>query len=88
MNGVPILSTLSSLSFPSSFPHDFMHLIMENIIPGLVSLWTGEFKGLNTGDEDYELPKAVWNAMGEACTQSGNTIPLAFGSCVPNPAKE
>lgn len=88
IKGVPILSTLPSLSFPSSFPHDFMHLVMENVIPGLVSLWTGEYKGLDSGSENYQLPPTVWNAIGTACAQSGATIPSAFGCRVPNIATE
>jgi hypothetical protein len=46
IKGIPVLSALSSLMFPSSFPYDFMHLIWENLIPNLISLWRGEFKKL------------------------------------------
>lgn len=54
INGVPLLATLSSLSFPDSFPHDFMHIV-ENILPMLLDLWTGSFKGLDDGSEEYIL---------------------------------
>ena len=83
IHGVPILTTLSSMSVPSSFPHDFMH-ILENIIPMLTTHWTGTFKGLSVGSESYEIPKTVWEAIGEACEASGTTIPTAFGARVPN----
>jgi Transposase family tnp2 len=83
INGVPILATLSSISIPASFPHDFMH-IMENIIPMLINHWTGTFKGLDVGSESYEIPKTVWESIGEACAASGTTIPTAFGAQVPN----
>jgi len=33
IKGLPLLSTLSSLSFPVSFPYNFMHLIWTNLIP-------------------------------------------------------
>src|SRR5271155_5831351 len=36
IKGIPILSSISSISFPSSFPFDFMHLIWENLIPNLI----------------------------------------------------
>jgi Transposase family tnp2 len=85
--GVPLLSTLSSLSIPSSFPHDFMHII-ENIIPALISLWTGTYKGLDTGSEQYQIHKTVWEAIGQACTESGCTMPSSFGCRVPNIATE
>ena len=87
IHGVPILTTLSSISVPASFPHDFMH-ILENIIPMLVSHWTGTFKCLDVGSESYEIPKTVWEAIGEACAASGSTIPTAFGARVPNVATQ
>ena len=36
IKGVPLLSALSSLSFPTSFLYDFMHLIWVNLIPNLI----------------------------------------------------
>ncbi|KAG8870580.1 hypothetical protein FRB98_001528 [Tulasnella sp. 332] len=83
IKGVPALSRLSSISLPTSFPHDLMHLL-ENIIPELVSLWTGDYKHLDTGTESYRIPDNVWKAIGEACAGSGATIPSAFGCRVPN----
>ena len=65
-----------------------MHLIWENLIKNLVLLWTGEFKGLDEGDEVYELDKTVWEAIGEGTTASGSTIPSAYGACVPNVAQD
>jgi hypothetical protein len=88
IHGVPALSRLSSLSFPISFPHDFMHVIFENIIPMLVSIWTNDFKGMDSGREDYVIQSTVWDAIGLACSMSGDTIPSAFGCRVPNIAKE
>ncbi|KAE9386195.1 hypothetical protein BT96DRAFT_960625 [Gymnopus androsaceus JB14] len=78
INGLPTLTSLPSLSFPASFPHDFMHII-ENIIPVLVDHWTGKFKGLDTGSEDYELMPLVWAAIGCGCVESSSTIPSSFG---------
>jgi hypothetical protein len=87
INGVPLLLTLSSLCIPASFPHDFMHL-MENILPTLIEHWTGSFKGIDAGSEHYQIPKTVWEAIGEACAASGSTISAAFGCRVPNVATE
>ena len=53
IKGVPLLSSLSSISFPSSFPFDFMHIIWENLIPNLIEFWTGNFKDLDHEDEGY-----------------------------------
>jgi hypothetical protein len=78
IHGVPLLLTLSSLSVLSTFPHNFMHII-ENLIPMLISLWTGTYKGLDTGSEQYQIHKAILEAIGQACTESGCTMPSSFG---------
>ena len=84
IKGVPALSYLKSLTFPLSFPYDFMHLIWENCIPNLILHWTGEFKGLDEGVEDYKFPRHVWEAIGKATEAAGSTIPSAFSARPPN----
>ncbi|KAF7332811.1 hypothetical protein MSAN_02432300 [Mycena sanguinolenta] len=88
VKGVPLLSYVPSLSFPHSFPYDFMHLIWENLIKNLILLWTGDFKGLDEGTGEYQLAKAVWEAIGSRTASSSNTIPSAYGSRVPNISKD
>ncbi|KAK1223587.1 hypothetical protein PQX77_013537 [Marasmius sp. AFHP31] len=88
IKGLPCLAVLDSLSFPLSFPYDFMHLIWENVLKNLVLLWTGEFKGLDSGKEDYQFSKEVWKAIGKATAESGAYIPSAYGSRVPDIANE
>ena len=88
IKGLPLLSALSSLLFPTSFPYDFMHLIWANLIPNLVLFWTGKFKDLDHDGQDYVIMKTVWEAIGEATFRAGETIPAAFGSRVPNVALE
>ena len=70
IKGVAILSALSSLSFPSSFPYDFMHLIWENVIKNLMLLWTGKYKDLDEGTEEYKFPSAIWDTIGSATADS------------------
>ena len=84
IKGIPVLSYLSSLKFPIAFPYDFMHLIWENLIKNLLLHWTGNFKGLGEGSENYILAQHVWEAVGAATAASGSTIPSAYGSRVPN----
>jgi hypothetical protein len=88
IKGVPLLSALSSLSFPTSFPYDFMHLIWANLIPNLIRFWTGKFKDLDHDGQDYVIMKTVWEAIGEATFWAGEMIPAAFRSWVPNVALE
>jgi hypothetical protein len=84
IKGIPLLSRLKSLSFPRSFPYDFMHLIWENLIPNLILHWTGDFKGLDEGEEEYEIVPKVWQAICAAGAATGSTIPSAFGARIPN----
>ena len=84
IKGVPVLAELKSLSFPHSFPYDFMHLIWENCVDNLILLWTGNFKGLDEGKEQYHLDSSIWNAIVAVTAASGSTIPSAFGAHPPN----
>lgn len=84
IKGIPLLSYVPSLNFPTSFPYDFMHLIWENLVKNLILHWTGKFKALDDGKESYSFPKAIWDAIGEATSAAGSTIPSAYGARVPN----
>jgi hypothetical protein len=61
-----------------------MHLVWENLIPNLVLLWTGKFKGLDEGRETYHLLPGVWEAIGEATKGSGSTVPAAYATARPH----
>ncbi|KAL0565341.1 hypothetical protein V5O48_016681, partial [Marasmius crinis-equi] len=84
IKGIPSLALLQSLSFLTSFPYDFMHLIWENLVKNLVLHWTGDFKGLDSGVENYTVESAVWKAVGKETAESGKYIPSAYGSRVPD----
>lgn len=84
IKGVPLLSSLSSISFPTSFPYDFMHLIWANLIPNLILLWTGNFKDLDDEEEDYVLGRTVWKSIGAGTVAAGKTMPAAFGARIPD----
>jgi len=86
--GIPVLSSLSLLSFPSSFSFDFMHLIWENLIPNLILFWTGEFKDLDHLEKGYVIAPRTWNEIGEITAVCRATIPAAFGASVPNIATQ
>ncbi|KAI0749059.1 hypothetical protein C8Q74DRAFT_1320437 [Fomes fomentarius] len=61
-----------------------MHLIFENVLKNLLMLWTGDYKGLDTGSGEYQIVPTVWDAIGAASIQSGDTIPSVFGPRPPN----
>jgi hypothetical protein len=57
IKGIPLLSYMPSLNFPTLFPYDFMHLIWENLVKNLILHWTGKFKDLDDGKESYSFPQ-------------------------------
>ncbi|QRW24230.1 Transposase family Tnp2 protein [Rhizoctonia solani] len=60
--------------------------MFENILPTLIGLWTrrGQWSTFGSNNKDYQLLDEVWTAVGVACADSGDTIPAAFGCCIPN----
>ena len=88
IKGVPLLSLLSTLILPLSFPLDIMHLIFENLVPNLIAHYTGNFKELDDGAEDYIIPEHIWVEICEIAAASGDTIPSQFGARMPNLEKE
>ena len=86
IKGIPVLSSTSSIGFPSSFLFNFMHLIWENLIPNLIEFWTGEFKELDHQDEVYFIEPHIWNKIGAATAACKATVPAAFRAPVPNMA--
>ncbi|KAL0569567.1 hypothetical protein V5O48_012398 [Marasmius crinis-equi] len=88
IKGTSIFNNLSSIVFPYSFPFDFMHLSFENNVKNLISLWTGNFKGLDTGNGDYELEADEWEAIGRATAAAGSYIPSAFAARPPDLADD
>lgn len=87
INGTSIFSQLSSLQFPNSFPVDLMHLL-ENIMEALVAMWTCQYKGMDSGNEDYAIHETVWSAIGAATAAASSHIPAAFGRRLPNIADD
>ena len=82
IKGLPVLSTLSSLRFPSSCPYELMHLIWSNLIPNLISLWFDTFKKLPLKGEEFVLEQTVRNEVCVASVHAGDTIPASFGCCI------
>ncbi|KIY61190.1 hypothetical protein CYLTODRAFT_433611 [Cylindrobasidium torrendii FP15055 ss-10] len=65
-----------------------MHLVYENVLKNLVSLWTGNFKDMDTGQGDYEFEPGVWESIGAATAACGAHIPSTFASNPPNVADD
>jgi len=82
------LLEIPSIRLSSSFPHDWMHLFLENHCKNLILLWTGRYKGLSEGREDYRIRDAIWETIGKETAACGATIPSAFSRRTPNIATE
>ena len=61
-----------------SIPWEWFHLLLENIIPNLVDLWTREFKGLDIGDGEFRIVPHIWKKIGEETATSVQHIPALF----------
>jgi len=88
INGISPLMTLPGISVPESFPHDFMHVALESVLQELVALWAGDYEGLDSGAESYQLQPSVWDAIDKACADSRKLIPSSFGQRVSRLAKK
>jgi hypothetical protein len=74
----PLISRVSSIDFAISFPWEWLHIFSENVVQHIVNLTSGRFKGLDTGDEDYELSRAVWEEIGEETARASQDIPASY----------
>lgn len=85
---LPLLNRVSSIDFAVSFPWEWLHIFCENIIPNLVDLWCGNFKGLDVGTEDYEIHPNVWKEIGSETANAVKHIPSSYVNVLPNIAKD
>src|SRR5258708_23192357 len=73
-----ILTELPSISISRSFPHNWMHLCLENHGKNLISFWKGMYKGMDEGQEEYQILDHVCAVIGKEVATASNTIPAAF----------
>ena len=65
-----------------------MYLFLENILPTLVDHWTGHFKGLDSGQENYEITPHIWSQIGEETVTAIRYIPASFVHVLGNIAED
>ena len=78
IKGLPSLHRVGSLDYAQSSVWEWFHLFLENIIPNLIDFWTGQFKGLGTGREDFEIAPEIWQEIGMETAASVRHIPSTF----------
>jgi len=76
--GSPALHRVGSLNFTICAPLEWMHLLLKNVIPGLMNLWTGRFKDLDEGTDNYKLVPHIWEEFGQETVNAVKTIPSSF----------
>ncbi|KAI0071732.1 hypothetical protein K474DRAFT_1583312, partial [Panus rudis PR-1116 ss-1] len=84
----PVLTRVNSLDPSKTYPWDWMHLFAENIIQTLVTLWTSDFKGLDTGSGNYRISSRDWEAIGLETLEAMKLIPSAFVRALGNIAQD
>lgn len=85
---LPALSRVNSLDYARSCPWEWLHLFAENLIPNLLDIWTGRFKGMDTGTGDYELDPGTWTRIGAETVEATRTIPSQFVRLLGNIAED
>ena len=78
INQASIWSLLLHFDMGQAIPGGYVHAICINLIQALVTLWHGEFKGLDAGTGHYIIPAEIWKAIGEVTHDSNHWVPAAF----------
>lgn len=88
IKNLPALRRVGSLDYARSMPWEWFHLLLENVIPNLVDLWTGQFKGLDAGDGGFEISRHIWEEVGKETAAAVRDIPASFVRVLSNIATD
>ena len=88
IKGLPSLRHVRYLDYAWLSAWEWFHLFLENIIPNLVDFWTGQFKGLGTGREDFKIAPEIWQEIGMETAASVWHIPSTFVRALTNIATD
>ncbi|KIN99052.1 hypothetical protein M404DRAFT_966427 [Pisolithus tinctorius Marx 270] len=78
IHGLPGLWRVGSLDYACSAPWEWFHLLLENVIPNLVNLWTGQFKGLESSTDEFTITAKVWEEIAQEMMAAVQHIPTVF----------
>ncbi|KAL4072415.1 hypothetical protein V8B97DRAFT_2023569 [Scleroderma yunnanense] len=88
IKGLPGLSHVRSLDYTHSSAWEWFHLFLKNIILNLVDFWTGQFKELGPGIEDFEIAPEIWQEIGKETAAAVWHIPSTFVCVLVNIAND
>ncbi|KAJ7166233.1 hypothetical protein C8R46DRAFT_1219984 [Mycena filopes] len=78
IKGLPALRRVGSSHYGRSNPWEFLHLFIEGNVLNLIRHWTGRYKGLDSGVEDYEIPEATWDIIWQETAAAVQHLPADF----------
>ena len=84
INRASIWSLLPYFDMGRAIPGGYIHAVCINLMRALVTLWRGEFKGLNTGSSNYIMPADIWEMIREEMHDSNRWMPATFVRLLPN----
>jgi len=84
----PALRRVDAFDPAKSNPWEWMHLFCENTVQNLFKLWTGKFKGLDSGREEYEIHPKIWQQIGRETADVVKDIPSSFVRVLGNIAED
>ena len=88
IKGLPGTSWVVSLNYAHCLSWEWFHLLLENIIPNLINLWTGQFKGLDAGDDPYHIKPHIWQEISCEMAAAVQDIPTSFVCVLSNAASD
>lgn len=66
------------MHYGESNPLDGLHIFFENNAPNMFKFWSGKYKSLDTGVEDYEISAEVWEVIWEETAAAIQHLPADF----------
>jgi hypothetical protein len=84
INRASIWALLPYFDMGRAIPGGYMHAICINLMRALITLWRGEFKGLDPGSGNYIILAAIWETIGQETRDSNHWMPAAFVTMLPN----
>lgn len=84
----PALRRVNALDYARSCPWEWLHLFAENLVPNMLDIWTGRFKGQDEGSGEYLIDAESWSQIGQETEEAVKDIPSSFVRALGNIAMD
>lgn len=88
IKSMPALSRVNTLDFGRSIPWEWLHLFGANLVPHMISIWTGQYKNQDEGTGTYQFSQEEWAEIGAETAASISYIPSDFVRSMGNIAED